>query len=593
MSAASSRAPAPAWQVRIGGRWAISWQAFVVGASFNTLIVGLTGGQIGAGSVEVADIPAWLGIGLLASAAAGLWALIADASFLRERAMHPVPAWQALGFHLGIGIVFASVIVFAGDALVATSTQSAAQRIGVISLIGLWWGVTASLILEARDRFDSERRRLVDEAVQWELASISEADAAMRLRSTVEEAMGPAVDSMRTDLIAALASDETTSDPLLPITQWWRISAALRDTAEASVRPLSHQLWAATDERYAAPRLGRVLSKLVLYQQFAPWPSIVILAVGYLPAGTYALGFWPGLCAAVAMALGAGALLALCNAAMRSVPRLHALVFAVALIVTQAWALGFLAVIDRVAGRAFTMSPDVAGGMIAVALSVVMPAALASLDSSRSEVIDAFRLDTDEVRMRQIASSRQLAIATRSAARMLHGTVQTRLISCAVAIEQASSSGDVEQFRRALETSLAILDAPLPEHESDTSSTLPQEIARMCAPWEGLCAFEVDCDETASSLRGPVALAAGRAVEEGIANACRHGLATHVAITARVQDGPALYLRIEDDGSGPGDGLPGLGTTMLAGMTGGRVALAKGSNGGACLTLELPMDAMA
>jgi signal transduction histidine kinase len=172
----------------------------------------------------------------------------------------------------------------------------------------------------------------------------------------------------------------------------------------------------------------------------------------------------------------------------------------------------------------------------------------------------------------------------------LHGTVQTRLISCAVAIEQASRSGDVDQFRRALETSIAILDAPFPDATDDFSATLAEQVKRMCAPWQGLCHFVTEVDPEAARLRGPVAMAAGRIIEEAVGNACRHGLADTISIRVTRVEGPSLHFEIDDDGSGPGGGPAGLGTVMLAGLSNGQVFLTPRSEGGSRLTVMLPID---
>ena len=57
----------PRWQERIGGRWAISWQSYVVGVTLNVTILALTGGQIGAQSVRPSDIGAWVALGIVAA----------------------------------------------------------------------------------------------------------------------------------------------------------------------------------------------------------------------------------------------------------------------------------------------------------------------------------------------------------------------------------------------------------------------------------------------------------------------------------------------------------------------------------------------
>lgn len=586
----TERPPTPSWQTRIGGRWAISIQSYVVGAILNIAILALTGGQIGADSVQSSDIGKWALLGVIAALVVGAYALAADASLFKHRREHPVPAWLAITFHLGVGLIFGVAVVIGGDSFIEPSEQSSAVRIAVIALIGLWWGLTAALVLEARDRFNRQREALIDQAVALELATISETEAAMKLRSTIAREAGPALDSTRGRVDEVLAGFATQTHALLPVEEWWRISQSLRTTADATIRPLSHQLWEATSRQYPRPRLGRVLTRLVLYQQFALLPTMTILAIGYLPAGTYRFGLLGGLLATLIMTLGAGAVLAAGNTVMKHLPRAHGAIFIGTFVAAEAYAVGYLAVLANVAGVPFTWDAEVAGGAIAVANSVLLPAAYASLNGVRDDVLDRFRLDTDHARVRQLANARQLAQVTREAARELHGTVQTRLISCAVAIEQASRSGDIEQFRHALETSIAILDSPFPNPDEDRSATVIEEVERTCSPWDGLCEFEIEVDPTARSMRGPVAMAAGRIVEEAVGNACRHGLADSIAVRVRLIEGPALTFEIDDNGSGPGGGGPGLGTAMLAGISRGQMKLAARPEGGSRLTVVLPVD---
>lgn len=580
----------PSWQSRIGGRWAISLPAYVVGVVLNVAILALTGGQIGADEMRLHDAPKWILVGLVASLVVGTYALAADASLFKNRRIQPVPAWLAIGFHLGVGILFGLVVVLGGDYYIESSQQNPYVRIGVIGLIGLWWGLTAALVLEARDRFNREREDLLDKAVSLELASISEAETAMKLRSAISQEMGPVLDATREQVDQALSGFATQTQVLLPIEQWWKISQSLRQTADSTVRPLSHQLWEATSKQYPRPRLGRVLSRLVLYQQYAVLPTMIILAIGYLPAGIYDLGPIYGSLATVLMAGGAGLLLALANFVMRKAPNLHALYFIGAFVLVEIYAVVYLAALAQSQGKAFSMSAEIIGGAIAVANSTLLPAAYASLNGVRDEVLEEFRVDTNRAQVLQLANAIQLARATREAARELHGSVQTRLISCAVAIEQASRSGDIDQFRRALNTSIAILDAPLPDAAEDTSRTVGEEIERSCSPWSGLCLINTRIDEQLKYMRGPVAMAAGRIIEEAVGNACRHGLADEIAIDVRSIPGPAALFDIKDNGSGPTDGAPGLGTAMLAGISRGQVSLVGRPEGGAQLVVTVPLD---
>jgi len=580
----------PTWQERIGGRWAISIQSYAIGAVLNIAILALTGGQIGADEVHAKDIGAWALVGIAAALIVGAYALAADASIFKYRRERAVPAWLAITFHLGVGLIFGLVIVVAGDHWIEPSTQDPVVRVACICLIGLWWGLTSSLVLEARDRFNGQREALIERAVDLELATISETETAMRLRSAIAQEAGPALDGTRRQVNHVLDGFASQTQALLPVEEWWKISQSLRTTADSAIRPLSHHLWEATERQYPRPRLDRVLTRLFLYQRFAVMPTMAILAIGYLPAGVFRFGGFGGFLATALMTLGAGLLLLVANLAMGSTRRLHALVFIAALIATQLYECGYLAALSWRTGDSLSPGPEIAGGMIAVGVSVLLPAAYSSLNSIRSEILERFRLDTDDARIRQLANARQLAHVTRQAARDLHGSVQTRLISCAVAIEQASRSGDIAQFRHALETSIAILDSPLPDHADDPSASIREEVHRMCAPWEGLCSFTWEIEPELGQIRGPLAIAAGRIVEEAVANACRHGLAESVRIQVRRIDGPAISFRIDDDGAGPSGGQPGLGTAMLAGISRGQVELSARPEGGSRLCVILPID---
>ena len=50
---------APTFAQQVGGRWVISWQSYTLGATVNTVLLGLTGGSVGAESVSLSDFPRW------------------------------------------------------------------------------------------------------------------------------------------------------------------------------------------------------------------------------------------------------------------------------------------------------------------------------------------------------------------------------------------------------------------------------------------------------------------------------------------------------------------------------------------------------
>lgn len=108
--------------------------------------------------------------------------------------------------------------------------------------------------------------------------------------------------------------------------------------------------------------------------------------------------------------------------------------------------------------------------------------------------------------------------------------------------------------------------------------------------------FELQLRELPEHLGGVTALAAYRAVQEGITNALRHGRAGRIAVTAGTADG-RLALAVRDDGAGlPADwrssghfGLRWLSERMEA--LGGRFTIANRDGGGVELRAEIPLTA--
>lgn len=589
--------PTPTWQERVGGRWALSWQSYLIGVALNVPLLAVTGGQIGADEVPLSDVGLWTLLGIACSIAVGVYALIADRTFLRHRRSVPVAWWVAAAFHFGVGLIFGLGIVFIGDRLIAPSAQSGVLRVLMVGGIGLWWGLTMSLLLEARSRFEEQHRALLEEAVQLEMTSISESEAAMRLKATVADEVGPAIETTRQRVDEVLDGLETRPGGLISMDDWWSISASLRDTAESTVRPLSQQLWRATERMYPRPRFGRVLSRLVLYQKFAPRITFVIVVVGYLPAGVFEFGLLGGLVATLVLAGVIVGLLAAANVIMRSAPRWHALVFVATLVIALLTTLGYLEFLKELQALRFSLPTSLAfttealGSLLGTAIAVIAPAGVASLDAARADVLARFRMDTDRQQVQQLANARQMAALTRSAARELHGTLQTRLVACAAAIEQASRLQDVEQFRIALQMSIAILDSPILDADEPVSSTVGEEITRACAPWDGLCEFRVTVEREVAMVTGVAATSVGRVLEEAIGNACRHGRATSIDIDVTRRDDGCLRVTVDDDGCGPSEVVPGLGTTMLRTISRDRVALsARTDRSGARLVVDVPMS---
>ena len=161
--------------------------------------------------------------------------------------------------------------------------------------------------------------------------------------------------------------------------------------------------------------------------------------------------------------------------------------------------------------------------------------------------------------------------------------MQTKLIATAIAGEQAIASGDRTALERALEEARSVLE-DLGAAERPVGA-IADEVAFKAALWNGLCDIRLRVGELAGARAD--AEGVGRVVEEGIANAVRHGGATRVEVAVRAVLDGSVEVVVEDDGTGLASDVTGTGSAILDAVTGGAWERSSGERG--CrLTARVP-----
>lgn len=564
----------PRWQDRIGGRWAVSWQAYGIGVALNAPLLVLTGGSIGAEPVAAGELPGWLAIAAAASAATAVWVALGDRVFFRHRRQRPAPVAAVVAYHAMTGVIFASCIWFLGPVLDLEREGTFAETAVTTMAIGLWFGLTMILLLDARERFGIRREELLDEAVAVEMGRLRETEVTEQLRATIRERVDVATEDLRAEVTATLGQWEPGSSLVVPRARLNEIADHMRDSAESSVRPLSHELWRLASLEYPRPHWTEVVRQSLLSERFWIGPTLLIVFIGYLRAGTYALGLIPGIVAAGVLVLSVGALLYAANVviARRQEWRLPAVV--VTFVVAQGLGIGYTLALARMA-QSGDPAAEIGGSFLGMTISLLAPANIASLNTAREQVLARLRASTDGARAEQIAQARQLAQITQQAARAIHGSLQTKLIAAAAAIDQAVASGREDMLAAAMQQVSILIDRPAAELDEDEGRSLAEAVALTCDAWQGILDITVDIDASLSHDRGPAAEPVGLIVEESLANAFRHGQASRASIHVSPSSAPdgssVVQVVIVDDGLGGDLTEAGLGTALISRLTEGRV----------------------
>lgn len=189
--------------------------------------------------------------------------------------------------------------------------------------------------------------------------------------------------------------------------------------------------------------------------------------------------------------------------------------------------------------------------LVVVTITVGVSRALAAGGEALDKLYGSWIRDRVEG---SLASPRLSKYEDRQLAQYLHGTVQSKLSNLATHLEQ-------DPDKAALDGNLKLVDQVISDalrefHERQVK-TLDEMTTRLEADWGGL----VELTFLFSDVPLPEGLVdkISQVINEAVANAYRHGSATRVSINLSED----LQLTVMDDGEGPTNIIPGLGSALF------------------------------
>lgn len=564
----------PPFRDRIGGRWAISWQAFVITMVFAVaaLVVSSTRSW--------QEVAPWILVGLVGALLAGIWVLLMHRTVFRNREAQPVSlAWGLAHPAITIAIAIAGTVL-GSVALGLPQESGPASRVVPTLVIGTLWSLAITLLLEARWRFGRERELLIERAVQQQLTAMYEAEVADTIRASLQTEITDQLARTRVGIDEQLASIEQDASKAAAA------ASDLRHAAQRTVRPLSHELAQRAEQTYPRPGIIAVLRNIVERQPFRPLPVSLIYLIT-TGAREFERNGWPGGLVAIGVTIALIWLtMSVANWAMRRWPDRHAALFIAGIALIEFPSIALQPVRSQITG----VPPDWPSAVISIGFGIVIiliTSGFGSVRATREDLLCTFAIDVKAEEVTTIARSRALAGAARDVAGLLHGPIQTKLVACAMVIDQAAISGDVEKVNEALRQARFVLEQPMPVPGVNANETLAEVVERKAALWSGLARITVTIDSGLAGTTGPLLNDVATVVEEGIANAIQHGSASEITVTINRRE-DRLHIRIRDNGTGPSDGAPGLGSRILSRLDPDWYLVSEPQ--GACLHVALRMS---
>ena len=551
---------------RVCGRWLISWKLLAINISLSVFLI--VGGDLSR-SDESTNLTLYVTFWMLGYLLIILFAAIMHLTIFKNRALQPAPLWMVIAYQIGLSTLFTVSYQFACDISDLTTKMLPTAHTILIFSICLNIQFTSSAIADIWDEVSSRHRELIEQQVQVQLLELSQKQLQEEFRSELNTELEIALRKANAPLIKNLQEITNGLTKLKPS----EISNAIKSSAQESVRQLSKTLWQESSNIIKRPPLSKIIAVAIsTYPIPTFWmTSMIVITQSINPF--LQVGFFRGL---IILVFTVGMTIAICttaNAITKRKPKYYLPMFISVFILLQFRRFVSANIVAQCASNQETAEVFITQ-IIINAIGFVSIVTLSAWRRINIGVLNELQLDIKEQQVGAITRSKQTAEVAREMSSVLHGAVQTRLVACAMMIDNSSKSGDETSLNLAMLEALSILQAPLPISESEI--TLGAEVSRKLALWRGLCAFELQIDPRLVDVTNPEPREVGRIIEEGISNSIRHGGASKILVSVMSGADGSVVVQIDDNGSGiskPSQGKPGIGTAMFASATGGSWSL--------------------
>jgi two-component sensor histidine kinase len=205
----------------------------------------------------------------------------------------------------------------------------------------------------------------------------------------------------------------------------------------------------------------------------------------------------------------------------------------------------------------------------------------------RQEILDDLQSRIDKSRIRTISENNETLRLSNDMAKYLHGNLQSRLMASAFAIEAAGNAQDSLALSAEIEKARQSIATPFDQFTSHELGLVSDELSRLMVMWEGILSTELVLSGSDDDISNIDTRNIVHVVEEAFSNALRHGLATEAKILL-IPTNSGISLTVIDNGIGPRDGSPGLGSSLFNSIAGSNWSLTRGPDGvGTQLNLQI------
>jgi two-component sensor histidine kinase len=563
---------------RAGGKWALSWQAYVISLPLSILaIIGAAGKH----ATRAEQFTRIFEVSIATNLLVGLFLYSLHKTWFKNRSKNPVSMGTLVVTGIIASCIFSVGIEFAKICAGIPPSQNITGQLIANSGLITWWGISTSLILDNRERFGRSRDLAIRSAIDLEQVTLRGSETEERLRTALNKQISSEVSEARSVVNAAVNAARTSTNDL----KWIPLADLIRNISDDVMRPLSKRLWDSAEILFPRPGFTMVLRTIVNSQPLRPLSMALIVILLSTETLLNNFGWRIGLTVLLATIAFVFVLMPGANLAIRKFEAFHWVIFLAAicgfqLFDTFAWVWA-----GNTSGSRVTLGTLVLN-LIATPVLIVMTSGYGAYVGATETSLKDFRASLSKRELSTLAKNRVVSALALQAAKKLHGRVQTRLLSCANAIDRAAETGDIDLLGRALVEVNEIFDEATLIVEDDVSLTLREQLAEVAAPWAGLCEIVFEFEPFPLDMKSKLIGDIAQVVEEGITNAVRHGQASRIRVEI-VQSADSIDVLVSDDGYGLVGTSQGVGTELIRIVSSGVFYYLSNELGGTDLKLSI------
>ena len=571
----------------LGGKWSVSW--VVMFYAFPILLFAVPVNENGFASWWI--FWRWTILSFLTLIPFFMLYFLADQTIFKDRERNPVPSYYIFILGFVLGVTRGATLSWIADGLNMVNLEGRtfaeyfwinSLHYGVLTMLSLpFWALIAAAI----ELYSEDRKALISDLMLNQSQRSESAAVIKSLRSSMTRKVDENLLEVIEDAHIYLDSKGKTLEE-----NWELMAVRLRKAALDTIRPFSHQLHRAGEEKEYKVKLPELLRFITgNFRVDVSWAILAYLVI-FLPS----------------ILLNSPITLGLANAAFRcllifvgiklliALKRLGALTnFFAFFVALSAMAVGF-AFITKASDDFFQLSREGNYSLFAEAVSLVFLTLTMGLINTfvygQHAEAEFLERQLSKEQLQAMLLKREEERLSRELAKYLHGTIQSRLMASAMAIEKAGRKGDKTALKRELAQAYESLKVPSASYFAAPADSFKEEISQAVDKWNNLMTIKTNIDRGIKDIDPTRAQEIGNAINEGLSNAFRHGGATNVRLSVKKQPN-RIQVQIVDDGEGPKRGKGGLGTEWFNAIAGKSWSLKPNSSGkGSVLELNIPVN---